>query len=268
MRNAEFAWSETDCAPRPRMAGLPFRSIACRTTFPFSRRISGAKSPGGTRSSPRRRNSPPPISFTTQSGQTYDHVRWSLGAPGLAVLDADGWTTIPFAELPEDLTSFPPELQKAITARRSAPGDQQHPDGFRHLHGQGWDEIRQRPGDAWRPRRACADAPRLDHAFPPPNCPMTSRPSRPSGVRRCSPPPSATARRSVTQVVSFTTRKGKLYTDVQAAIEDKGLRLLTWDGWIAVPFDQLPEDLSSFPEGWREKILQKRAKLHSASAAH
>ena len=60
------------------------------------------------------------VTFTTSSGQAYHNVRWALVDSGLSVLTPDGWTTIPFKDLPTDLSTFPPELQQAITAERSA----------------------------------------------------------------------------------------------------------------------------------------------------
>jgi hypothetical protein len=69
------------------------------------------------------------------------------------------------------------------------------------------------------------------------------------------------------KLVSFTTKKGKPYDQVRAAIGESGLHLLTSQGWIAVPFDQLPNDLSPFPTEWREKIadMQKLRKSVTTS---
>jgi len=52
----------------------------------------------------------------------------------------------------------------------------------------------------------------------------------------------------------FYDPEGQPLHQVRAAIEGDGLHLLTSRGWIAVPFDQLPDDLSAFPKEWREKI--------------
>ena len=59
---------------------------------------------------------------------------------------------------------------------------------------------------------------------------------------------------SAMQVVSFTTRHGVHYADVRASMEKSGLRLVTSNGLVAIPYNQLPTDLSPFPPSWRDAI--------------
>jgi len=71
-----------------------------------------------------------------------------------------------------------------------------------------------------------------------------------------------------TEVLSFSTKGGKKYDRVKWSVEDDGLRVLTSDGWITVPFDQLPGDLSSFPAEVQTQIaLKHKAALDKAIAA-
>ena len=201
------------------------------------------------------------VSFTTRTGKTYDHVRWAIQDQGLSVLDAGGWSTVPYAQLPEDVTAFPADLQKALLTRRDVPAvaaDRTTFVTFTGKDGTHYDHARASLGarglhilttTGWKTLTA-AQLPEDLSVFP-------------AEWRATLENPPPAARVSVNRVISFTTRQGKTYTDVNAALEDKGLRLLTWQGWIAVPFDQLPDDLSAFPESWREQIVRKRT--HAAS---
>jgi len=56
------------------------------------------------------------------------------------------------------------------------------------------------------------------------------------------------------EVISFTTRKGRHYDQVRTALGKAGLQLITSEGWIEVPFRELPRDVSVFPVEWRETI--------------
>jgi hypothetical protein len=130
------------------------------------------------------------LTFTTRSGHDYRQVRWALHDGGLAVLTDDGWISIPFAELPEDLSAFPPEVRTALAAKH--------------------------------------DAPALDGA--------------------------------TATLVSFETKSKKVYDEVRASVSDRGLSVLTANGWVTVPFTDLPSDLSPFPESWRNEISEGRDK--------
>jgi len=54
--------------------------------------------------------------------------------------------------------------------------------------------------------------------------------------------------------VTFTTKDGTKYVNVIVTPTDTGLSVITSDGGASVPFDQLPDDITSFPAGAREKI--------------
>jgi Tfp pilus assembly protein PilF len=138
----------------------------------------------------------PLITFTTLSGKTYDHVRWSLEGAGLSVLTTDGWISVPFEQLPADLAGVPPDVQKVITDRRKATADA---------------EIRS------------------------------------------------------VKLLTFTTRDGKIYSDVRTSLEPAGLRVVTAQGLAEVPFEQLADDLTPFPEAWRATIVARQREMLKSS---
>jgi tetratricopeptide (TPR) repeat protein len=207
--------------------------------------------------------SPPTIlvSFTTKSGQTYDQVRWALEDTGLSVLTPDGWTSLPFGELPADLSVFPPELQEAITEKLHVHPTTPLDSGvvtFTTKQGKSYAEVEAKLGsdgvhvltsDGWL-RVAFRDLPNDVSSFPADWQPeiQTRRATAPDDV-------------GIMQVVSFTTKRGLHYDEVRAALEKGGLRLVTSDGLVAVPFNELPADLSPFPEEWRETIATKESEI-------
>lgn len=134
------------------------------------------------------------LTFTTQKGVHYVQVKWAMDDLGLRILTSDGWSVIPFAQLPDDLSAFPPDLREQITERRK----------------------------------------------------------------------SASTLPEDMQLLTFTTSKGTVYDHVRWAMDDAGLRVLTSDGWAVVPFDQLPDDLSAFPQNLRLRLSEKRAEVHSS----
>jgi S1-C subfamily serine protease len=62
------------------------------------------------------------------------------------------------------------------------------------------------------------------------------------------------------QAVTFTTRDGTKFTNVQVSVTDSGLSILTSDGGATVTFAQLPDDLSPFPPVIRTKIYAAQGK--------
>lgn len=62
------------------------------------------------------------------------------------------------------------------------------------------------------------------------------------------------------QVFSFTTRSGKEYQSVSVyeVTPLGGLRLQTQNGPVYIPFSEIPEDVSVFPEEVRAKIERRR----------
>jgi Tfp pilus assembly protein PilF len=126
------------------------------------------------------------VTFTTRDGRVFDHVNAVIEAADLRVQGALGWISIPFAQLPADLSGFPDDWQKEILAR--------------------------------------------DVALLPPA----------SGA----------------DPVTFTTRSGRKFEQVRVLAGRTGLILVTSDGWQSIPFGDLPEDLSVFPDKLRQEILQ------------
>jgi hypothetical protein len=58
--------------------------------------------------------------------------------------------------------------------------------------------------------------------------------------------------------VSFVTRQGKQFENVRAWLEDEGVVAMTPDGPVTIPFTDLPDNTSAFPESWRSQIAQGR----------
>jgi hypothetical protein len=198
------------------------------------------------------------VSFTTQSGRTYHDVRWSMEDSGLLVLTDDGWIAVPFADLPTDLSSLPNQLQQAIAQRRLLPMstlDRMDVVSFTTRHGKTYTEaraflahdgLRLLTADGWI-TVGFSDLPEIVSPFPAEwraqiQAGRTMKPPDPSGM----------------EVVSFTTRMGKHYDQVRAALGSSGLRLVTPEGWIEVPFRDLPKDVSALPEEWAETITAKQ----------
>jgi Tfp pilus assembly protein PilF len=57
--------------------------------------------------------------------------------------------------------------------------------------------------------------------------------------------------------VSFTTQSGKSFHDARWAIESNGVAVLGPDGWVVIPFSDLPADIRFFPPEAREKLAGK-----------
>ena len=65
------------------------------------------------------------------------------------------------------------------------------------------------------------------------------------------------------QTCTFTTKDGKKYVNAKATVGDTGLSILTSDGGTTIPFDQLPDDLSNFPDKIRAPVIQWRKSINS-----
>ena len=137
------------------------------------------------------------VSFTTKDGTPYTNAKVFVEDNGLRLSSTKGWITIPFAQLPTDLSSFPPDLKKEI-------------------------ETKENPSPA-----VAIDADNL----------------------------------------TFTTKDGKKFDQVKWSISEDGLRVLTSDGWITIPFEKLPEDLSHFPADAQTQIATKEKEALAKAAA-
>jgi predicted nucleic acid-binding protein len=197
------------------------------------------------------------VSFTTHSGQRFDNVHWSLEQRGLSVLTPDGWISLAFSDLPDDLSMFPAGAQETMAARRKTPLSAQgglETVRFTTKSGTSYSDAKAvlaRDGihvltpDGWIPV-PFRDLPNDDSAFPP---------DWQAAIRNGRTATSSNANEM--QVVTFTTKRGVHYDEVRAALERGGLRLITANGLIAVPYNQLPTDLSSFPAAWRAVLAER-----------
>jgi len=131
--------------------------------------------------------SAPLVTFTTKQGTTYTQAKVFVEENGLRISSPKGWISVPFEQLPTDLSAFPPDLRKQIETK-------QNPAAI---------SIDEKP-------------------------------------------------------LSFSTKSGKKYDRVKWSVENTGLRVLTPDGWITVPFEQLPTDLSSLPADVLAQIAAKQ----------
>jgi hypothetical protein len=180
-----------------------------------------------------------------------------LADTGLNVLTADGWTIVPFSQLPNDRSSFPKDLQDALRRQHvtaSAHLDSLDTVSFTTTDGHHYDDVRAQPtddglsvltADGWT-------------AIPAQNLPADLSPFPVSWRRQLRDAAAPHDTSSHSAVVTFTSNAGQHYDEVRASVEDDGLHLTTADGLILVPWKQIPDDLSVFPAGWREKIASAR----------
>lgn len=69
------------------------------------------------------------------------------------------------------------------------------------------------------------------------------------------------------KTVTFTTRDGKQYVNAQVIPNDKGVSVVTASGGASVSYDQIPQDLSPFPEPIRSQIKAGIARMHPLPVA-
>jgi len=194
-----------------------------------------------------------PLTFTTRAGKTYRQVRWSAQDTGLTILTPDGWTSIPYSELPDDLSSLPDAARQQITDKRAAAAQATITStvSFTTQKGKTYGDAR-----AWLADDGVAvmtesgpvivqfaDLPADLSPFP-----ATWR----TKITEQLESDSEAAKKAVT--VSFTTQEGRAYVNAHAELGGDGVMILSPDGWTTVRFIDLPDDLSPFPENWRPLI--------------
>jgi hypothetical protein len=200
--------------------------------------------------------SPMVASFTTRDGQQFDHARVFLEVDGLRTSTASGWVTLPFDQLPEDLSPFPEELREKINLRRHAAVESASTTPL---------TFTTRSGKTYRQVRWSAQDTGLTILTPDgwTTIPYSELPddlsSLPETARRqiTDKRVAAAAQATLTSTVSFTTRRGKSYEGVRAWLDDDGVDVLTEHGPVTVPFADLPTDLSPFPAAWRTTITAR-----------
>jgi len=198
-------------------------------------------------------------SLTTKQGQIYHDINVFVENAGLRFHTADGWVSVPFEQLPDDLSAFPAELKHQIALNRPMTSNattsikvfslttkkgQTYHDidvfvesaGLRFHTADGWISVpfEQLPDDL------SAFPAELKHQI------TLNRPTAPNAITSI-------------KVPNLTTKQGQIYHDVDVFVENAGLRFHTADGWVDVPFDQLPSDLSSLPPELRKQITSKLA---------
>lgn len=193
------------------------------------------------------------ITFTTKAGKTYDNVRWSVEDEGLSVLTPDGWTVVPFSQLPDTYSSFPKDLQDALQQRRSSsPASAVESISFITRDGRRFDDVRARLGDDGLSVLTADGWTTVPFSQLPEDRSCFPKELRDALQQR--PYLAATDSTLNVSTVSFTTRNGRRYDDARARLDDDGLSVLGTDGWVTIPFSDLPADLSPFPAGWRDQL--------------
>jgi tetratricopeptide (TPR) repeat protein len=208
----------------------------------------------------------PTLSFTTKAGKSYQQVRWTLEETGIDVLTAAGWITVPFDQLPTDLSSFPPALQQSIEARRmnsAAPVSSSIALSFTTRAGKSYDGTKASLSDDGV--RLLTEGGWITVPFA--DLPVDLAPF-PAGWRARIQAGATLRHEDATgmKVISFTSTKGRRFDDVRASLGGEGLRVLSSDGWIVVTYDQVPTDLSAFPEAWRDTIASRQKHLRETGA--
>jgi hypothetical protein len=200
----------------------------------------------------------PVVSFVTRNGVAYNLVRAFVEDAGLRVSTTSGWVSVPFDQLPDDLSSFPLDLRGEIAAKReSAPQVTTASTylTFTTKKGEAYDHVKWSMEDAGL---------RVMTPEGWTNIPLEELPDDLSNFpeelreRIWASKPAEAATTPDTALLTFTTKKGKTYEQVKWLIDDDGLHVLTSDGWTVVPWTELPDDLSPFPLGLREQILRKQ----------
>ena len=206
------------------------------------------------------------LSFITKQGTHYDQVQVYVENNGLSVLTSDGWFTVPFKQLPDDLSPFPPELQKEIVEKRLAPPDITPALEFLTFTtktGQHYDEVRALVEDSGLSVLTPAGWAIIPFQQLPDdlsNFPVDMQ--KQIAEKRLAP----REKTVVPEFFSFTTKQGKHYDQVRVSVESDGLGVLTQDGQFIVPFRQLPDDLSPFPEALRKQIGAKEQQETAAES--
>jgi Tfp pilus assembly protein PilF len=204
------------------------------------------------------------VSFVTKEGDQYDRVRTILEDEGLRVASSKGWITIPFDQLPDDLSSFPDELRKRIEAKRRPlveASSRRELLSFTTKQGKRYDQVSVSLGDGGLlvlTPDGLITVP-LDE-LPDDLSPFPDELRQQIRAERQSP----TYPANDTGWLTFTTKQGKKYEEDRVSVQNNGLEVITSDGWITVPFDQLPDDLSSFPAELRKQIIAKRQSIPDA----
>jgi hypothetical protein len=193
------------------------------------------------------------VSFTTKAGKTFHDVRYYIEDAGLAVLTPEGWSHIPFNQLPDEPGALPQSLREALETRRqsvasSLPGSVVA--SFSTRSGKVFTDERCSLGD--NGVTVVTDQGWVIVPFS--DLPADLSPFPSSWQTRIKAGASAENDAPMQTMLTFTTRTGRTYADVRTSLGDEGLRVVTENGWVVVPYAQLGDDLTPFPSGWRDRI--------------
>jgi len=201
----------------------------------------------------------PEATFVTKDGTSYLQVKVFVEDEGLRVSSsAKGWVTIPFAQLPDDLSAFPFDVRAQIMTKRQVAPQAKTGTGllsFTTKKGQRYDQVQWSMDETGllllTPQgRTTVPLDQLPEDLS--GFPVELR-TRLEAIRD-----SQTATTALASTLTFTTKNGKSYDRVKWGMDQTGLQVLTSEGWVSVPLAQLPDDLSAFPAALRAQIQAKR----------
>jgi tetratricopeptide (TPR) repeat protein len=209
--------------------------------------------------------SPTMMSFTTRDGTVYDKVMGFVEGDGLRVDTSQGnnWVTLPFDQLPQDLSVFPTTISQAIKSQEMAafpPGLQTA--SFVTKNGQRYDKVPVSMGDSG----LLVKTPGGEITLPFDQLPTELSCFGPGLRAEIASKISCSTVDGGGRRLSFVTCKGVHYTQVQISIDDDGLRVLTPDGWVFVAYSDLPPELPGFPAGTRD-IIKTRIEAGGGGSA-
>ncbi|HEY0257020.1 MAG TPA: tetratricopeptide repeat protein [Candidatus Methylacidiphilales bacterium] len=207
------------------------------------------------------------VSFISKDGTPYEQVRAFVENDGLRVGTMKGWVTVPFSQLPDDLSSFPQDFRREVEAKRApvaAPSSPKEFVTFTTKLGKSYSQVSASMGERGLELLTPDGLINVrDDELPDDLSPFPDDLRKQIVAWRQS--------RSVavddTALVTFTTKQGKTYDNDRVSVQDYGLVVLTPDGRVTVPFSQLPDDLSAFPDAFRKQITATRESAPTASDA-
>jgi hypothetical protein len=195
------------------------------------------------------------VTFTTKDGRVFVKAMITDEGDGLFIETNHGTTVINYDQVPLPMVGFPPDLKARISAHLHIK------DGhslwttvsFTTQDGMHYDQVRAMvdkagvnliTSDGWVTvpfgalRKDLSEFP--DTVRDRINKQIALHPERAGATQ--------IGGDYLQSRVSFTTQDGKVYDGVKYSVSDTGVVVLTPEGWVSVAFDNLPKDLSGFPE--------------------
>ncbi len=207
------------------------------------------------------------VTFTTKDGRTFTHALATDEDDGLLVKTDHGASVIPYDQVPPLMGGFPPDLKARIAARfhfEESGHSVWSLVSFTTQDGRYYDQVRAMvdengvnviTSDGWVTVPFSGLKPDLSDFSPQVKDQikrqLANHPAMMGALKG--------GEEYLQARVTFTTTKGVGYDGVRYCVADDGVFVLTSDGWLVVPFAELPKDLSSFPDRAQDLIKLKEA---------